>query len=109
MGGGRGRGACQDRDACSVVSEEGRGLEGEREEAHAALTVMSDEGRGLEGEEKEQVNDRRWWPRQRAIGGDCRTQIDEVLDLASWMGLGFRGGWWRHPFLKVDLYRWVTP
>ena len=111
MGGGRGGGACQDRDACSVVSEEGRGLEGEREEAHAALTVMSDEGRGLEGEEKEQVkiNDRRWWPRQRAIGGDCRTQIDEVLDLASWMGLGFRGGWWRHPFLKVDLYRWVTP
>ena len=47
-----------------MVSEEGRGLEGEREEAHAALTVMSDEGRGLEGEEKEQVkiNDRRWWP-----------------------------------------------
>ena len=30
-GGGRGGGACQARDACSVVSEEGRGLEGERE------------------------------------------------------------------------------
>ena len=87
------------------------GEEGEAEGHGLACdprAVLSEEGRGLEGEEKEQVkiNDRRWWPRQRAIGGDCRTRIDEVLDLASWMGLGFRGGWWRHPFLKVDLYRW---